>query len=328
MTDHRRPPSHVAQGRRHRRPPRRGPRADRRPSTGAASRCHALRRPRTARSTTTARTRAARSARARSRTGWLRCPWHGYDYDPTDRPTAGGVHRRADRASRSRCAPTASTSRCPTPPDAARTRLRRAWSRRWSRGASTHVFGMVGHSNLGFADALRTAEERGELTLRRHPPRGRGRVRGLGLRQAHRAPGGVLRASPGRARPTCSPASTTPRLDRAPVLAISGQVPVEGAGPGRVPGRRPDRGVPRRRRCRRSRCSRAPTTPSWPRTAVKHALDGRGVAHLVLPDEVQDLPSDAPAGAPLGRRADLAVAPSAGDAGRRAGPAARPPAAR
>src|SRR5205085_6128652 len=27
-----------------------------------------------------------------------------------------------------------------------------------------HVFGMVGHSNLGFADALRRAEERGELT--------------------------------------------------------------------------------------------------------------------------------------------------------------------
>jgi pyruvate oxidase len=45
-------------------------------------------------------------------------------------------------------------------------------------------------------------------------------------------------------------------------------------------------------------------------TAVKHALDGRGVAHLVLPDEVQDLPSDAPAGTPLGRRADLATSPS------------------
>ncbi|MFZ0121943.1 MAG: thiamine pyrophosphate-binding protein [Pseudonocardiaceae bacterium] len=26
------------------------------------------------------------------------------------------------------------------------------------------VFGMVGHSNLGFADALRRAEQRGELT--------------------------------------------------------------------------------------------------------------------------------------------------------------------
>ena len=28
----------------------------------------------------------------------------------------------------------------------------------------THVFGMVGHSNLGFAEAMRRAEERGELT--------------------------------------------------------------------------------------------------------------------------------------------------------------------
>jgi thiamine pyrophosphate-dependent acetolactate synthase large subunit-like protein len=28
----------------------------------------------------------------------------------------------------------------------------------------TTVFGMVGHSNLGLADALRVAEERGELT--------------------------------------------------------------------------------------------------------------------------------------------------------------------
>ena len=35
--------------------------------------------------------------------------------------------------------------------------------------------------------------------------------------------------------------------------------------------------------------------------AVKHAVDGRGVAHLVLPDEVQVLPSDAAAGTPTGR---------------------------
>ena len=41
------------------------------------------------------------------------------------------------------------------------------------------VFGMVGHSNLGLADALRKAEEAGRLTLRRHPPRGRGRLRRL-----------------------------------------------------------------------------------------------------------------------------------------------------
>jgi thiamine pyrophosphate-dependent acetolactate synthase large subunit-like protein len=45
-------------------------------------------------------------------------------------------------------------------------------------------------------------------------------------------------------------------------------------------------------------------------TAVKHAVDGRGVAHLVLPDEVQDLASNQPVATPVGRRADLAVAPS------------------
>ena len=83
----------VAQGRRRRRA-RRGPGHDRdrgRPP----GRPHPLRRARTARSTTTARTRAARSARARSRTGWLRCPWHGYDYDPLTGTPPAGLHRRA-----------------------------------------------------------------------------------------------------------------------------------------------------------------------------------------------------------------------------------------
>jgi len=43
--------------------------------------------------------------------------------------------------------------------------------------------------------------------------------------------------------------------------------------------------------------------------AVKHARDGRGVAHLVLPDEVQALPSDAPAVSPDGRYSDRLVRP-------------------
>ncbi len=45
--------------------------------------------------------------------------------------------------------------------------------------------------------------------------------------------------------------------------------------------------------------------------ALKHAQLERGVAHLVLPDEVQVLPAreGAAAAAPTGRVADLAVAP-------------------
>ena len=72
---------------------------------------------------------------------------------------AARVPRRARRRSRSRCATTASTSRCPTPAPHVRTvsdvlvETMVAWG-------VTHVFGMVGHSNLGFADAMRRAEER------------------------------------------------------------------------------------------------------------------------------------------------------------------------
>jgi thiamine pyrophosphate-dependent acetolactate synthase large subunit-like protein len=44
--------------------------------------------------------------------------------------------------------------------------------------------------------------------------------------------------------------------------------------------------------------------------AVKHAVDARGVAHLVLPDEVQIQPSDAAAKVPEGRLASRAARPA------------------
>jgi thiamine pyrophosphate-dependent acetolactate synthase large subunit-like protein len=45
--------------------------------------------------------------------------------------------------------------------------------------------------------------------------------------------------------------------------------------------------------------------------ACKTALVERDVAHLVFPDEVQELPSDAPAGGPTGRTGDRTIAPPA-----------------
>lgn len=44
--------------------------------------------------------------------------------------------------------------------------------------------------------------------------------------------------------------------------------------------------------------------------AVKHAVDRRGVAHLVLPDEVQELPSDAEPARPQGRSGSGGTAPA------------------
>ena len=164
--------------------------------------------------------------------GWLRCPWHGYDYDPlTGRPPAG-LHRRARRASRSRSAHDGIVRR----------RARRAAQHvrtvsdvmvetmvNWG---VTHVFGMVGHSNLGLADALRRQEEAGRADLHRHPPRGRG----------GRSPPRPTASSPAGRPPASAiagPGSTNlltglydAKVDRAPVLALSGQVPSKVLGRG------------------------------------------------------------------------------------------------
>ena len=270
--------------------------------------------------------------------GLLRCPWHGYDYDPTHRPPPAGLLRRARRASRSRSAPTASTSSCPTSRAPAHVsdvlvetlvRLGRrhtcsAWSGTRTSGSPTRCAGR---------GARRAA-------LHRDPARGRRGVRGLGLRQAHRRPAACF-AIAGRARRTCSPASTTPRLDGAPVLAISGPGAVEGARPRRVPGRRPVGRVLATSPCRPSPCMPGPTTPSCMTLARQARARRRGVAHLVLPDEVQDLPSRR-AGRSPGRPAsptwpsrrppatlDAALRPAArrppaGDHRRRRAPAVRP----
>src|SRR6185503_3076571 len=99
------------------------------------------------------------------------------------------------------------------------------------------------------------------------------------------------------------------KLDGAPVIAISGQVPSKVLGRGAFQDLDLS-AVFRDVAISTVTVHAGSDHAELAATAVKHALDGRGVAHLVLPDEVQDLPSDAPAGAPRGRRADLAVAPS------------------
>jgi hypothetical protein len=111
----------------------------------------------------------------------------------------------------------------------------------------THVFGMVGHSNLGFADALRRAEERGELTF-------------VGIRHegaAAFAAGafGKLTGRPAACVAIARPGSTNlltglydAKLDQAPVLAVSGQVPSKNLGCGAFGGPRSLSGLPRRGR--------------------------------------------------------------------------------
>ena len=81
---------------------------------------------------------------------------------PVGRPRASTTH---PPASTPRCATTASTSAAPgrsAPASAPSSDVLVETMVNWGL---THVFGMVGHSNLGFADAMRLAEQRGDLTF-------------------------------------------------------------------------------------------------------------------------------------------------------------------
>src|SRR5690348_10724204 len=149
--------------------------------------------------------------------GWLRCPWHGYDYDPltgqppegfTDAPCAYEVSERGDGV----------YVRLPevTPPG--RTVADVLVETLIAFGIS-HVFGMVGHSNLGFAEAMRRAEGRGELTY-------------IGIRHEGAAAFaasayGKLTGRPAACFAIAGPGSTNmltglydAKLDQSPVLAI------------------------------------------------------------------------------------------------------------
>lgn len=243
--------------------------------------------------------------------GWLRCPWHGYDYSPCNGRPPGGF---AD-------APEAYATEVrddgvyvALPPEPPRPRTvsdvlvdtMTAWGVR-------AVFGMVGHSNLGFADAMRVAEDEG-------------RLRFVGIRHegaaafaasAYGKLTGELSACFGIAGPGSTNLLTglyDAKVDRAPVLAISGQVPSRTHGRGAFQDLDLDRAFA--------------DVAEWSQTvqagsdhaelmslACKHALVRRGVAHLVLPDEVQVLPSTAAGGSPTGRVGDERVAPPAGALG-------------
>src|SRR3954453_10208610 len=154
--------------------------------------------------------------------GLLRCPWHGYDYDPITGQPPGDfadavpsypVDEREDGV----------YVRLPEPPAPRRTVADALVETLVAHGVDT-VFGMVGHSNLGFADALRRAEERGEM-------------RYIGIRHEGAAAFaasayGKLTGRPAACFAIAGPGSTNlltglydAKLDGAPVLAISGQVP-------------------------------------------------------------------------------------------------------
>ena len=237
--------------------------------------------------------------------GLLRCPWHGWDYDPVTGKAPGfddgvesfPVEVRDDGVYVA--LPEEDTHERTVTDVMVETMA--AWGVK-------HVFGMVGHSNLGLADAIRRQVEAGSMDY-------------VGIRHEGAASFacsayGKLTGRPAACLAIAGPGATNlltglwdANVDRAPVLALTGQVDTQVLGPGAfqevdlqgafgkvarwgqtvLPGSRHAELV---------------------NLALKTSILERGVSHLIFPDEVQTHPApDAKAGSPDGRVATQEIHP-------------------
>lgn len=238
----------------------------------------------------------------------IRCPWHGFDFDPFTGEAAGGpdfnvrtypVEVRDDGI----------YVGTPPPVEHPRTVSDVLIETMTNWGVDT-VFGMVGHSNLGVAEAMHRAETAGNLRYFG--------IRHEGAAAFAAAAYGKLTGRPAACFGIAGPGSTNlltglydAKSDRAPVLALSGNVDSSVAGKGAFQdidllAAFADVSV-------YSAMVRSGSDHAELMTmALKHAILERGVGHLVLPDEVQILEaSDQKASGPQGRMPDLRVRPPA-----------------
>lgn len=239
--------------------------------------------------------------------GWLRCPWHGWDYHPTTGKSPGGyddgietfqVEVREDGVY------------VGLPEDAAHeTTVTDVMAETLTNWGVKWVWGMVGHSNLGLADALRRQAAASKLTY-------------IGIRHEAAASFacsayGKLTGRPAACLAIAGPGATNlltglwdAHVDRAPVLALTGQVDTQVLGPGAFQ--------------EVDLMAAFGKVAQWSQTvlhdsrhaelinlAAKSAILNRGVSHLVFPDEVQTLPAQAgaAAGGPQGRLTPRSIAP-------------------
>jgi thiamine pyrophosphate-dependent acetolactate synthase large subunit-like protein/nitrite reductase/ring-hydroxylating ferredoxin subunit len=241
--------------------------------------------------------------------GWLRCPWHGWDFHPTTGRSPGEhddgvetfpVEERDDGVY---VAFPVEDAHVRTVSDVVAASMAN-WGVRW-------VFGMVGHSNLGLADAIRRQVEAGTM-------------RYVGIRHEGAASFacsayGKLTGRPAACLAIAGPGATNlltglwdANVDRAPVLALTGQVDTQVLGPGafqEIDLQAAFGGV-----------------AQWSQTvlpdsrhgelvniAARSAILNRGVSHLVFPDEVQTRPAPdgATPGGPDGRITPREIVPPA-----------------
>ncbi len=241
---------------------------------------------------------------------WLRCPWHGWDFDPRTGVPPGGHEDTGQQTFPVEIRGDGVYVGLEAEPTRVRTVTDVMAETMTNWGVST-VFGMVGHSNLGLADALRLQEQGSRLQY-------------YGIRHE----GAAAFACSGYAKLTGKPAACLTiagpgatnlmtglwdaKVDRAPVLALTGQVDVQVLGPGAF--QEVDLAAAFEPVARFSQTVlHTSKHAELMSLACKNAIVERDVAHLIFPDDVQTLPADdaARAARPQGRVAAHGIAPDA-----------------
>jgi thiamine pyrophosphate-dependent acetolactate synthase large subunit-like protein len=238
--------------------------------------------------------------------GLLRCPWHGWDYDPISGLADGfddgvesfQVEQREDGIY---VGLESQSEHINTVGDLMMQTL--------SNWGIKQFFGMVGHSNLGVADALRIQEEKGNINYYG--------IRHEGAAAFAVSAYGKLTGRPAACLAIAGPGATNlltglwdANVDRAPVVALTGQVDTQVLGPGAFQ--------------EIDQIGAFGKVAQWSQTvqhdsrhaelanlSCKSAILNRGVSHLIFPDETpkRALAEPMQAGSPKGRLPSQSISP-------------------
>jgi len=241
---------------------------------------------------------------------WIRCPWHGWDFDPLTGLSPGGHEDTGQTLYPVEIRDGEIFVGLEAAPERRRT-VTDVMAETMVNWGVKRVFGMVGHSNLGLADAIRLRTLDGDLSY-------------IGIRHEGAAAFaasayGKLTGKPAACLTIAGPGATNlltglwdAKVDRAPVLALTGQVQTQVFGPGAfqdIDLKSAFEAVSRFSQIVLGTSNHAELMS----LACKNALVERDVAHLIFPDDVQTMPSEARAATPAGRLGGAVVRPSEDD---------------
>lgn len=214
--------------------------------------------------------------------GLLRCPWHGWDYHPCTGKAPGfddGVATFPVRVEGDEVFVGIESE------GQHKVSISDVMVETMINWGVDRVFGMVGHSNLGFADAMRRAEEKGVLTYFG--------IRHEGAAAFAASAYGKLTGKPAACFTIAGPGATNlftgmwdAKVDRAPLLALTGQVATQVVGTGNFQ----EVDLIQAFSTVAEFNHRVQTDSKHAELmalAIKHALLKRDVVHLTFPDEVQ-----------------------------------------